>query len=583
MIFGSEEPALFPVKDLYDTGMIQSYINSVQREYERGIAEQKEFQKNFGDFFSPISKDMESWDDLTMKPIRDAMNFMQQNGIDPVRSAEGRALLGRLVNNVNYGDLARLRQSAKEAEEYVKNRDELKRNGLYSYEMDKWENPISIENWDTLKNGTWTSTSPSQYKTYDQMLKPIIDELKSSPQHLRDEGYYSYFGVSDDRVKDSLNANMEDLLAQPSMQYMLSTLGGDKDKLRQVLTERIKSKIPEDRRVNDVKFKLADLSLKQQQLVLDKAKKAANVALANAKGREAAAKGLGGDGTYDYRTVLFNSAMEGRGFAGQYYIGTDGLTHYMTPAEQEQYDKDEYINAKFADYIVFDMVTKKNVKLKDLPEKRRINAIKKLENNGRYETLYKIYEKEYYRQKQTRMVYSYVKNNNAYWSQGSLAMASPDDGEQWSTMFTQSQIKYDDENKTKPIGIKTDSNAMRSRLVDISEVTQRSGTVNKYNAYNKYQNRFNSTRSSVMYINAINNGSGQDVIVQYEPRLGRYNMYRRVNVYNEDSENPFGEMWFDCGDPADINSPLANGIAGRAAKAAGASTKSIESPLNTTD
>lgn len=581
MIFGSEEPALFPVKDLYDTGMIQSYINSVQKEYERGIAEQKEFQKNFGDFFSPIAKDMESWNNLTMKPIQNAINFMQQNGIDPFRSSEGRALLSKLVNNVNYGDLARLRQSAKEAEEYVKNRDELKRNGLYSYDMDKWENPISIENWDTLKNGAWTSTSPSQYKTYDQMLKPIIDELQSSPQHLRDEGYYSYFGVSDDRVKDSLNANMEDLLAQPSMQYMLSTLGGDKDKLRQVLTDRIKSKLPEKREVNDVKFKLADLSIKQQQLALDKAKTAADIALTNAKSREAAAKGQGGDGTYNYGYVSFNTAMMHRGFNGGRYVGDDGYVHYMTPAEQEQMDKDNYIQEKLANHVLFDPVTKKNVKLKDLPEKQRLNTIKKLKSNGRIETLYKKYEVEYYKKKNAELVNNYVKNNNAYWSQGSLAMASPDDGEQWKAMFQQSQIKYDDENKTKPIGIKTDSNRMKNQIVDISEVTQRSGAVNKYNAYNKYQNRFNSTRSAIAYVDSTNDGSGQDQIVQYEPRLGRYNKYRRVNAYNEDGDL-LGEMWFDCGDPGDMTSTIANGIDSRGAKAAGASTKGIESPLDTT-
>ena len=54
MIYGQDEAVRYPVKDLYDTGMMSMYIGAVKDEYERGIKEQEEFMSKYGDFISPF-------------------------------------------------------------------------------------------------------------------------------------------------------------------------------------------------------------------------------------------------------------------------------------------------------------------------------------------------------------------------------------------------------------------------------------------------------------------------------------------------------------------------------------------------
>jgi len=61
--------------------------------YEKGLEEMKEFNKEYGDFYSPIAKDMQWTNDHVIQPMRDAINSMYENGIDPLRSKEGRGLL----------------------------------------------------------------------------------------------------------------------------------------------------------------------------------------------------------------------------------------------------------------------------------------------------------------------------------------------------------------------------------------------------------------------------------------------------------------------------------------------------------
>jgi hypothetical protein len=97
-------------------------INAAKDMYEKGLQETKEFNKLYGDFTSPIARDVDYWYDNTLKPVRDAINHMYDKGIDPTRSAEGRALIQKLINQAPVAKLNQIRQSAKIADEYVKNR-----------------------------------------------------------------------------------------------------------------------------------------------------------------------------------------------------------------------------------------------------------------------------------------------------------------------------------------------------------------------------------------------------------------------------------------------------------------------------
>ena len=118
MIYGLEEPGLFPVKDLYDSGLIQSYIGDMRRDYERQLAEQKDFIKTYSDFMSPIPGASEAYQNESIGKVMNVYNNLLQNGIDPLRSMEGRMALRNAMNSIDYNKLATMRESAKIREEY---------------------------------------------------------------------------------------------------------------------------------------------------------------------------------------------------------------------------------------------------------------------------------------------------------------------------------------------------------------------------------------------------------------------------------------------------------------------------------
>lgn len=249
MILGYEQPVDIPVMSIYDKDMMRMYLGALQKDYEQGIADQKEFNKTFGDFYSLSAADNENWYNLTMRPIAE---FLEKNP-NAARSIEGRAQLSRLRNNINMGDLALLRQSAKTMDEFNKARQAMIANGKYSQDMADFlnENPY---NYDTLSQKTpWSKVAPSQYNTIQDMLLPTIRSLKNAytldmeaSKNPENRGYNVY-NVSEKQVKDAINSQYGDLLKLPAMQYHLNQSGLDEDKFKDMLAAQVKSQLEEKR------------------------------------------------------------------------------------------------------------------------------------------------------------------------------------------------------------------------------------------------------------------------------------------------------------------------------------------------
>jgi hypothetical protein len=71
-----------------------------------------------------------------------------------------------LVNNIPVGQVAKLRSSAKNAEEYLKNRGKLEAAGLYNPDLEERYLGYNLANWDTLGGGKiWDRVSPTEAKT----------------------------------------------------------------------------------------------------------------------------------------------------------------------------------------------------------------------------------------------------------------------------------------------------------------------------------------------------------------------------------------------------------------------------------
>ena len=212
MIYGQDEAVRYPVKDLYDTGMMSMYIGAIKDEYERGIKEQEEFMSKYGDFISPFQKDVENWDKLTMDPIIEAYDYLQANGIDPLRSQEGRAVIRNIMRKVPREKLSMLRQSAAAGQEYLKNRGEMQAKGLYDPEFEQFLlGDRTFSGQDTLSQGMWARTSPSEYKGLRTLTDPWFKNRTAKYKYTKNG--YDYFGYDTKDMEQTADTQIDAFLA----------------------------------------------------------------------------------------------------------------------------------------------------------------------------------------------------------------------------------------------------------------------------------------------------------------------------------------------------------------------------------
>ena len=205
MIFlGLERPVPYSGMSIFDPTMANmvlnaqnNYIQAMKEDYLRGREDLKEFNKNFGDFFSPIQKDMEWYDQNVTGATRDFINGLYERGIDPLRSPEARAMVSRWVNSMPTGKINQLKQSAADANEYLKNMAALQAAGNYDPDLEKFAtNGNMLDNWDTIKNGIWTRRSPLEAKSLKALTEASFNNR--SPLELTKEDVESFTGVKYD-------------------------------------------------------------------------------------------------------------------------------------------------------------------------------------------------------------------------------------------------------------------------------------------------------------------------------------------------------------------------------------------------
>lgn len=205
MILGQDEAVMFPTVDLYDSGMMGAYINAVRDQYQQGIRDYENFVSKYGDFMSPIAADVEYWNQHTMDPVMQTYNDLLANGIDPVRSQEGRAILAREMRNIPYAQLGELRQSAKTAEEYLRNRGQMAAKGLWNEDFERFLlNGNSIEGWNTAQNGVWNRTSPVEYQDLNTATYDWVKDLQPTDLGLDSTGKYRIIGIDDNMVRNAI-------------------------------------------------------------------------------------------------------------------------------------------------------------------------------------------------------------------------------------------------------------------------------------------------------------------------------------------------------------------------------------------
>lgn len=232
MIHPYDSAIQMPNMDLYDTNMMQLYINAVQREYERGLQDQKEFLSKYGDFFSPFAKDVQNWDMNIMGPVMDMVDAFYKQGIDPARNPEARAMLYAQMRKVPYGEAAKMRYNAKMGEEYLKNRGTMVANGTYDPERELWElqngGLTPFEQWDSSK-GMWTRTSPAKasslfdltHEWFEKEQPYDLSQKEVEAFGLKYDPRQKYKGISRDKLANTLDQQIPGWLGTSNGAYYM--------------------------------------------------------------------------------------------------------------------------------------------------------------------------------------------------------------------------------------------------------------------------------------------------------------------------------------------------------------------------
>lgn len=209
MVYSRDQWIKLPVRDLYDSQIMLASINAARDMYEKGQQQIKDFQKDYGDFYSPIQKDMDWYNQNVIQGSRDLINNLYDNGEDPLRSSSGRAKISRWLNNIPTGDINKLKMGSKIAQEYLRNRAMLEAQNKYNDDFEKYVNGgKSIENWDTLKDGMWTRQSPSEFTTLKAATENWFNNR--TPHALTKDDVVS-FGMPYDKIYDYTGYTYKDL------------------------------------------------------------------------------------------------------------------------------------------------------------------------------------------------------------------------------------------------------------------------------------------------------------------------------------------------------------------------------------
>lgn len=245
MIYAYDKGVQLPITDLYDTQMRLAYISAAKDMYEKAEQEMKDFKKEYGDFYSPIQKDMDWYAQNVTGRIQNKINDLYARGLDPLRNAQARAELRAEMNKINPGDIAQLKQSAANASEFLKNQSKLQTAGLYNPLYAQYEGP-SLNEYSTLGDnglGIWNRMSPTPIQNVAEFGNPYFEGMKPNVHRESKNGIeYSVEAITMDDLRKIADSRFNDLVNTPQGQLMYKyfrDITGDDSKARQMFNETI--------------------------------------------------------------------------------------------------------------------------------------------------------------------------------------------------------------------------------------------------------------------------------------------------------------------------------------------------------
>lgn len=211
MIGAYEVPAAYKYIDttpLEEMGMVGQAYKSL---YEDALKNYQNYTTSFGDFTSPIASDTEQYENETTGRLKSQIDKI--NDPDWLKTAEGQSMLNNIIATTDYGKLAKYRQSAENAKQWLKAYQSMKAEGRIN---DAWLDN-SPNNWSTDKNGIFNDTAPMEYISAAQLTQPYTKDLQPSylGSKFMNGARYNMYGVTKDAIFNSVASHFNDLVQSP--------------------------------------------------------------------------------------------------------------------------------------------------------------------------------------------------------------------------------------------------------------------------------------------------------------------------------------------------------------------------------
>ena len=220
MIYQYDQALQLPTVDLYDTQMMAMALNAAKDMYEKGEQRIKDFKKEYGDFMTPILADQDWYNQNVTGKINDRLNQIYARGGDPLRNAQDRAAIQQLINSIDVGSIAKLRSSAENAREFLKERAKLEAAGLYNPLYAKYDGP-DMRTYSTLDSGVWDKMSPTRITDVATFGNPYFEGMKPNIHSESKNGVsYSVESITEDDLRNVANAHFNELVSTPQGQLM---------------------------------------------------------------------------------------------------------------------------------------------------------------------------------------------------------------------------------------------------------------------------------------------------------------------------------------------------------------------------
>lgn len=279
-VYGYEQPVQFSPVEMFNPTtanmVLQSmnqYAGALQRQYEQTKQEQKDFLKEYGDFYSMIDGDTEAYYNMGIDKVRNALSQMYAAGIDPARSPEGRAAISNIISSAPVGLMNQLKHNAQVYEEYQKNIATMKMNGTYDENYEKWMlKRLGLDDFTSIDPATgrvrsWDRLSPEKYVSVDDATAPWFDDIKETYLGTTADGF-DRFGIDENKLRDAVDRNMFDFINTNSGRYNLEQFGKAVGLIRPNATqEEIETAFSDPRLIQSFK---EDVVARRKQMIGEK-------------------------------------------------------------------------------------------------------------------------------------------------------------------------------------------------------------------------------------------------------------------------------------------------------------------------